>query len=538
MQQTRYRSSIPRRSPYQKPSRRRGFLFWTIIVLLVVAVGLGIYAYFKPTPEKAADKLQFDATVAGAEKESIRQAIVSQSKTYSGSVSAGAETVLENVDPTTAVAVYVPVTNKYAVRQAVTTAELGGIETFVPTGTDEVVRTALATALGTEVKSQTKPIEEVTSDAVVFIPADQLSPNVKLLAFEGAYYLDTFQKGAVFRKITFTGGGSEGLAGLKLNDYTNKDTTLKVNQTGVTALTRRMMTKLDQVKDPAYFSKNIGAFLADADITHVSNEVSFKPGCEYNNAVFCSPPQFIETLKASGVDLVELTGNHNNDVGRQYNTDTINQYRTLGWGTVGGGLNTADAAKPFIAEQKGSKIAILAYNYPDSPNGGAIATASAAGANSFEVDRIESDIAAAKEQGATTVIVDIQFWECYAYPEGYSEYPICDQPIPNQKQVFRQMIDLGADMVVGTSAHQPQTFEFYKDKAIYYGLGNLYFDQTQWPGTERGIILTHYFAGGKLLQTKLSPTVYHKELQTRLMDAEETTYQLERLNTARENAGL
>ncbi len=537
MQQSRYHSSIPRRSSYQKP-KRRGFLFWTIITLLVIAVGLGIYAHFKPTPEKAADKLQFDATVAETEKESIRQAIVAQSKTYSGSVSAGAETLLETTDPTTAVGVYVPITNKYAVRQAVTKAELAGIDTFVPTGTDEVVRAALATALGTEVKSQTEPAEETADDAVVFIPADQLSPNVKLLTFENNYYLDTFQKGAVFRQVAFTGGGADGLAGLKLNNYATKDSTLKVVQTGVTALTRRMMTKLDQVKDPTYFSKNIGALLADADITHVSNEVSFKPGCEYNNAVFCSPPQFIETLKASGVDLVELTGNHNNDTGRQYNTDSINQYRTLGWGTVGGGLNAADAAKPFITEQKGSKIAILAYNYPDSPNGGAISTASAAGANSFEVDRIESDIASAKEQGATTVIVDIQFWECYAYPEGYSEYPICDQPIPNQKQVFRQMIDLGADMVVGTSAHQPQTFEFYKDKPIYYGIGNLYFDQTQWPGTERGIILTHYIVGGKVVQTKLSPTVYHKELQTRLMDAEETSYLLERLKTGREDAGL
>ena len=106
-------------------------------------------------------------------------------------------------------------------------------------------------------------------------------------------------------------------------------------------------------------------------------------------------------------------------------------------------------------------------------------------------------------------------------------------PIPNQKDVFRKIADLGADMVIGTQAHQPQVYEIYNDKPIYYGLGNLYFDQTQWPGTERGIILSHYFANGKLLQTKLSPTVYDEALQTHLMTPSESEAFLSRLIKAK-----
>jgi poly-gamma-glutamate capsule biosynthesis protein CapA/YwtB (metallophosphatase superfamily) len=142
------------------------------------------------------------------------------------------------------------------------------------------------------------------------------------------------------------------------------------------------------------------------------------------------------------------------------------------------------------------------------------------------------DIEAAR-QTSQFVIVNIQYAECQAYPAGYVEFPLCDGTIGGQEEAFRQMIDFGADMVVGSSAHQPQTYELYEGKPIYYGLGNLYFDQTQWPGTERGIILTHYFAGGKLLQTKLSPTEYDKDFQTRLMDIETAVYLLERLNDAR-----
>ena len=129
----------------------------------------------------------------------------------------------------------------------------------------------------------------------------------------------------------------------------------------------------------------------------------------------------------------------------------------------------------------------------------------------------------------------MQYCECYAYPYGYVEYPICYKPIDWQEETFKKLVDLGADMVIGSSAHQPQTYELYKEKPIYYGLGNLYFEQTQWPGTERSIVLTHYFKDGKLLQTKLTPTVYDRDLQTRLMTDEEAAFLLNRLQDARNN---
>jgi poly-gamma-glutamate synthesis protein (capsule biosynthesis protein) len=248
--------------------------------------------------------------------------------------------------------------------------------------------------------------------------------------------------------------------------------------------------------------------------------------------LFCSPPEFIETLKAIGVDLVELTGNHNNDFGSEYNTETIQLYESLGWGTVGGGLDDEDAAKAFLTDEKGTRLAFLAYNFPDSPNGIAISGVDSAGANSFDFSRIESDILEAKQQ-ADFVTVNVQYWECYAYPDGYVEFPECDVPIGEQEENFKRIVDLGADMVVGSSAHQPQTWEIYNGKPIYYGLGNLFFDQTRWPGTERGLVLSNYFIEGALIQTRITPTVYGEELQPRVMTAKESEYLLTRLKEAR-----
>lgn len=523
---------------YESSKRRstklvRGFIAIATLSLLAGGAFFG-YRHFsaeKTPAEKIAHHLEFDSTVSESEKQQISDALKAQGLNPNNPTKASVKTSAGLTDESHQLEAYVPVTNLYSVRQKVTTGELASLPVSIAENTDPTVRAAIADFLGiTEFRP---PTAEYIEDGITFLPIGMLTDGVKLLAFDGSYFLDDPSAGAIFREVEISGEGASDLTSFTLEPALSETQIFKINQTGVTALTRVMMRKLASVGDPLYFSEQIGEFLADADLTHVSNEVSFKENCAYSYTAFCSPPEFIETLKASGVDLVELTGNHNNDLGAQYNTDTINLYHSLGWATVGGGLNTEEAAKPYVTEQKGSKISVLAYNYPDSPNGGAIAGANKAGANSFDFERIETDITAAK-QNSDFVIVDVQFWECYAYPEGgYVEYPVCDKPIGQQEDTFKKLVDLGADMVVGTSAHQPQTYERYKDKMIYYGLGNLYFDQTQWRGTERGIVLTHYFAGGKLLQTKLTPTVYDKNLQTRIMTDDEAGYLLQRLHDAR-----
>ncbi len=522
-----------------KSKRKHWFVKFLIVIGIIIAV-FGAYKIFIPTPvERAVNQLQFDSSVTEKEAQDIRGAITVQSKTYSGDVTTSVVTSMKPNKATAILSAYVPVTDVYSTKQQISKVQLAEAKIYVQKDMDEKTKTAIAKLLGIE--SQTiktlDSLDSLKGDEIALIPENQLKSTIKLLALDGVYYLDTFNKGAIFRQAEFNGEGAAGLNDLNLNNLVNKKSVLKVNMTGVTALTRNMMKKLSAVGDAKYFSEKIGGFLSKADITHVSNEVSFKEGCAYSTAVFCAPPEMIDTLKDSGVDLVELTGNHNNDTGSEYNTSTIELYRSLGWKTVGGGLNTTDAAKPFIADKKKSKVAFLGYNYPDSPNGGAIAGESKAGANSFDFDRIKSDIADAKQK-SDFVIVDVQFWECYSYPDGYVEFPECYMPIGQQTEVFRRIVDLGADMVIGSQAHQPQTYEMYEGKPIYYGLGNLYFDQVQWPGTEKGIVLTHYFNKGKLLQTKLSPTVYDEALQTRLMTDSEAVDLLDRLDSARANAGL
>ena len=320
------------------------------------------------------------------------------------------------------------------------------------------------------------------------------------------------------------------------DDVLEREKVVKINMTGVTAMSRGLAMKMDSTRDNAYAARRIGEFLADADLTHTSNEVSFIDGCVASSGMrFCSKPEYIETLKKSGIDIVELTGNHNNDFGSTHNTKSIEMYKELGWDYFGGGLNTQDASKILYKEIKGSRIAFIGYNYFDTMlNTKALASDNRAGANSYSVEKLERDVKEAKEN-ADVVIVTFQFQECYSYPPSDVIYPICYKPLssPNQKGVFRRAVDFGADVVVGTQAHQPQTYEIYKGGVIFYGLGNLYFDQHRWIGTRQGLVLSLYILEGKLVQTELTPTIYDRDLIPRIAEKENANLLLNLLKSAR-----
>lgn len=364
------------------------------------------------------------------------------------------------------------------------------------------------------------------------VNVDKLDFRKKLLSLNGEYYLDKFNAGAVFRIIKFDTRNFDEIKKLidgKIGETLPEEATvLTMAQTGVTALSRGMNAKLNEVGDAKYFAEKIGWYLSDFDITHTSNESSFSEMATADN--ICSDPRFIDTLLGIGLDVVELTGNHNTDCGGEAAAATIDTYVDNGIKIVGGGKNATGAAKPLELSEKGTNITMLAYNLS---TGGAT-LGETPGANQYVEENAVAEIGAAKERG-DFVIIDVQYYECSAYVSE-TEDATCDYPgnTPGDEVgFFRHLIDLGADMVVGTSAHQPQSYELYGNGVIYYGLGNLFFDQAWWPGTSRSLVLAHYFYKGKLLQTLVVPTVYDANYQTDLMDAETAKWYLGRLIGAR-----
>jgi hypothetical protein len=295
-----------------------------------------------------------------------------------------------------------------------------------------------------------------------------------------------------------------------------------VVMTGVTALTRATawMMDLQGVDFPGLL---VGDWLRGADITHVSNEVSFAENCppgDPSPAImrFCSAPNYIQLLEDVGVDVVELTGNHLIDWGQPAMLYSLDLYRQLGWATFGGGADLEASLQPALLEDHGNRFAFLGCN-PAGPSFD-WATATSPGSTPCDFGRLYSELADLRAQGYITIFT-------FQWPESYRY-----SPLPDQVAGFREAVDAGAMIVSGSQAHQPQGFEFYNGSFIHYGPGNLFFDQMWSEPTREEFIDRYVFYDGKHIGTELLTAHLENYAQPRPMTPEERKSFLEMMFAA------
>ena len=130
----------------------------------------------------------------------------------------------------------------------------------------------------------------------------------------------------------------------------------------------------------------------------------------------------------------------------------------------GGGKNLRAAHEPLIIEKKEKRIAILGYDLflPRSFE----ALPDRAGVAWGEDDFIVAGIKRAKEFYKADFVVVFPHW-------GWEHEKIASK---EQQRVAHLMIESGADIVVGGHPHVTQNIETYKNKYIFYSLGNFIFN--------------------------------------------------------------
>jgi poly-gamma-glutamate capsule biosynthesis protein CapA/YwtB (metallophosphatase superfamily) len=358
--------------------------------------------------------------------------------------------------------------------------------------------------------------------ALAVVPFDQLTPKLTALPLDGVNVLAHDFKIEQYPLVahTYIGGDPklipEVIAALRPTiPLTNRDPDriTTVIMTGTTAIARSSAVKIDEKRDPAYPARVIAPVLSAADITHVSNEISFVDNCTplLNTTVFCSKPSYMATFKLAGVKIVGLTGNHLLDYGTQPFLKTLDMYDAAGLRYYGGGRNAEEGGKTLFLQDHGNKLAFLGAN----SFGPAFdwATAERPGSNKYDAAGMKKQIAAARAQ-ADVVFVELQAEETYDY-----------KPSGNNQIEFRAVMASGADVVTGVQAHHPQAVELSADgrRIILYGLGNLFFDQMFDLGVRQGLIARHTIYEGRLLQTELLTTMLEDYVQPRWATPAERT---------------
>ncbi|EKD32408.1 MAG: poly-gamma-glutamate biosynthesis protein [uncultured bacterium] len=175
-------------------------------------------------------------------------------------------------------------------------------------------------------------------------------------------------------------------------------------------------------------------------------------------------PDTIKQLKDAGFNLLLLANNHMYDYGETALATTINEITNQGLNCIGAGLDYNSAYRAFLKEINGIKIAFL--NASEAQFGvldEAVNNRQSGYAwiNHYLFDEL---VISSKK------IADIVIICAHA---GLEDYSI---PMDDWRRRYKRLCDLGADCIIGSHPHLPQGYEIYKNKPIFYSLGNFFFD--------------------------------------------------------------
>lgn len=365
----------------------------------------------------------------------------------------------------------------------------------------------------------------IPDNAWMIVPFEALRPEYKVISIDGISPLDDDFNPAEYslslpigvrletadRKID-----SETLLALLPESNYKPERLTSLIMTGVTAMARDTAFVMS-TEGALYPGTNIRNVMRAADLTHISNEVSFFEDCpfpdpDYEGFIFCSDPEYMDLLVDLGTDIVELTGNHNNDVRAIYKVDSVpyslDLYRKNDMQWYAGGTNLTNAKAPLKIEHNGNKLAFVGCN-SYGPYMAWATNDSSGSAPCEDWEWIKKTIADLKKEGYLP-IVTLQFQEEYLYTA--TSMAIRD---------FRPLAAAGAVIVNGSQSHVGKALEFYSGAMIQYGLGNLFFDQPGYYITYDGFIQKNFFYQGRHISTQLLTITLEDTAKPRFMTEDE-----------------
>lgn len=202
--------------------------------------------------------------------------------------------------------------------------------------------------------------------------------------------------------------------------------------------------------------------------------------------------QSIKALKQSGFNLVTLANNHIFDFGVAGIYKTIETLDKYGIEYVGAGTSHDQVYTPFIKVCNGVKVGIL--NFAENGFGAAIDNQAYGFAYIFS-EAIKQQL---KE---VCLYCDFVVGVCHAGPEMWNI------PLPEWRQVYKGLIDIGVDVVVAHHPHVPQGWEDYKNGCIFYSLGNFAFNKGSKIQNSRGISVILEWKDG-VIKHRVLPTEF------------------------------
>ena len=164
-----------------------------------------------------------------------------------------------------------------------------------------------------------------------------------------------------------------------------------------------------------------------------------------------------------GLTMAVLGNNHIADFGDQGARDTQRLLASKGISYLGYGETLDNALKPAFLDLGGNRLGVVSLCCPTT-NGENLATHQTPGVAPLGMASLTQAVAGARSQCDALVVY--LHWGCEWVHD----------PTPDQLRIARHAIDCGADAVIGSHSHTIQSFEQYRGRWIFYGLGNYLFE--------------------------------------------------------------
>ena len=243
----------------------------------------------------------------------------------------------------------------------------------------------------------------------------------------------------------------------------------------------------------------VAPVLAAADLTVVNLETAVTEGGERADKQFAfkAPARTFSALRQAGIDVVSMANNHGMDYGETGLRSSLAAAADAGLPVVGLGVDERSAYAPHVATVRGTRIAVLgatqvldaAYETAWTALGDRPGMASAK-----REERLLEEVRAARASADVVVV----------YLHWGKELQPC--PLERQQVLARQLVDAGADVVVGTHAHVLLGGGHLGGGYVDYGLGNFAFASHR-VETARTGVLTLTLQGRSVTQSRWTPAV-------------------------------
>lgn len=183
----------------------------------------------------------------------------------------------------------------------------------------------------------------------------------------------------------------------------------------------------------------------------------YNPSFAYD---FAFAPMLIDSLKKYSFNFFNLANNHLSDQGERGIIETRRNLDNLKINYSGCQDKETGECSSTVISISGKKIGLAGFSMVYGKFNMAEAT------STIQNLRKNNDL----------VIVNIHWGVEYQHSFNLS-----------QQKVAYNLIDAGADMIIGHHPHVVEGMEIYKKKAIFYSLGNFVFDQYFSPDTQEGL---------------------------------------------------